>query len=153
MEKDLHLKGYDYNALLSVFYISYILFELPGNALCKYIGPGWFIPICVLGFGAASIAAAYVHDFSQICGVRFVLGVFEAAMMPANIYYLSRWYKRDELVFRICFFILSASLAGAFGGLLASAILKLDHVAGVHDWRMIFLVEGTCILLCQPACD
>ena len=77
-----------------------------------------------------------------MAGVRFVLGIFEAAMMPANILYLSRWYKRDELVFRICFFILSASLAGAFGGLLASAILRLESFAGVTHWRMIFLIEG-----------
>ena len=121
------------------------MFELPLNALCKYIGPGWFIPACTLGFGGASIAAAYVHNFNQMAGVRFVLGIFEAAMMPANIYYLSRWFTRSELVFRICFFILSASLAGAFGGLLASAILRLDHVAGVSHWRMIFLIEGKSI--------
>lgn len=142
LEKDLNLKGYDYNALLSIFYISYIIFEIPGNALCKYMGPGWFIPLCVIGFGAASIGAAFVHDFNALAGVRFLLGVFEAAMLPANIYYLSRWYTRDELVFRICFFILSASLAGAFGGLLASGILTLDQVAGITRWRMIFFIEG-----------
>lgn len=136
------MKGYDYNALLSIFYISYLIFEIPGNALCKYIGPGWFIPGCVIGFGAASIGAAFVTDFASMAGVRFLLGVFEAAMLPANIYYLSRWYTRDELVFRICFFILSASLAGAFGGLLASGILTLDQVAGVTRWRMIFFIEG-----------
>lgn len=106
------------------------------------MGPGWFIPGCVIGFGVASIGAAFVKNFAALAGVRFLLGVFEAAMLPANIYYLSRWYTRDELVFRICFFILSASLAGAFGGLLASGILTLDSVAGVTRWRMIFLIEG-----------
>lgn len=136
------MTGYDYNIVLSVFFVSYIIFELPGNSLCKLMGPGYFIPACTIGFGAVSIATAYVHTFQQLCGVRLVLGVFEAAMMPANILYLSRFYTRAELVWRICFFILSASLAGAFGGLLASGILILDSFAGVTRWRMIFLIEG-----------
>ena len=54
-EKDLHLEGYDYNKVLSIFYISYILFEIPSNMLCKIIGPGWYIPAISLGFGVCSI--------------------------------------------------------------------------------------------------
>jgi MFS family permease len=64
-------------------------------------------------------------------------------MLPANVYYLSRWYRRSELTFRLSLFIISASLAGAFGGLLASAILRLPGVGSVHSWKMIFLIEGT----------
>jgi fucose permease len=47
-EKDLKLEKYDYNIVLSVFYISYIVFEIPANLLCKWMGPGWFIPITSL---------------------------------------------------------------------------------------------------------
>lgn len=63
-------------------------------------------------------------------------------MLPGIAYYLSRWYRRSELAFRLSLYIVMAPLAGAFGGLLASGILKLDNVAGVRQWRMIFLVEG-----------
>lgn len=136
------MEGYDYNKLLSIFYISYILFEIPGNMLCKYVGPGWFIPATSLGFGISSLGTAYVGTLGQACGVRFVLGIFEAPMLPGIAYYLSRWYRRSELAFRLALYIVMAPLAGAFGGLLASGILTLDHVAGVHTWRMIFLVEG-----------
>lgn len=90
LEKDLHLKGYNYNQVLSVFYVSYILFEIPSNICCKWIGPGWFIPIISLCFGAVSIATAFVHNLHTICGVRFVLGIFEAGMLPGIAYYLSR---------------------------------------------------------------
>lgn len=110
--------------------------------MCKYVGPGWFIPTTSLGFGIASIGTAYVHTLRSACGVRFVLGIFEAGMLPGIAYYLSRWYRRSELAFRLSLYIVMAPLAGAFGGLLASGILKLNHVAGVHQWRMIFLVEG-----------
>ncbi|KLO89333.1 putative MFS transporter [Fusarium fujikuroi] len=143
LEADLKMQGYDFNISLSIFYISYILFEIPLNLLCKRIGPGWFIPACCLGFGICTTCTAFVNDFSTLCGLRFLLGVFEAAMLPANVYYLSRWYRRSELTFRLSFVIISASLAGAFGGLLASAILRLQHFGSLHSWRMIFAIEGT----------
>lgn len=127
---------------VSVFYVSYIVFEIPGNMLCKYIGPGWFIPAISLAFGIASLGTAYVNTLGQACAVRFILGIFEAPMLPGIAYYLSRWYRRSELAFRLALYIVMAPLAGAFGGLLASGILTLDHVAGVRRWRMIFLVEG-----------
>ena len=75
------LTGYDYSTVLSVFYVSYIIFEIPSNLACKYFGPGWFIPIVSLGFGITSIGTAFCQDLSSICGVRFLLGVFEAGTL------------------------------------------------------------------------
>lgn len=115
LEKDLGLKGYDYNTLLSVFYISYIIFEIPSNMACKWIGPGWFIPATSLGFGAVSVATAFVHTLSSACAVRFVLGIFEAGMLPGIAYYMSRWYRRSELAFRLSLYIVMAPLAGENG--------------------------------------
>jgi len=110
--------------------------------MCKWLGPGWFIPATSLGFGIASLGTAYVNNLSAACGVRFVLGIFEAGMLPGIAYYLSRWYRRSELTFRLSLYIVMAPLAGAFGGLLASGILTLDSVGSVTRWRMIFLIEG-----------
>ena len=123
-------------------------YQIPSNMCCKWIGPGWFIPIISLCFGIASIGTAFVHDIHSICGVRFVLGIFEAGMLPGIAYYMSRWYRRSELAFRLSLYIVMAPLAGAFGGLLASAILTLDHFGSLHRWRMIFAIEGivTCLL-------
>lgn len=149
LERDLNLKGYDYNALLSIFYISYIIFEIPSNIICKWMGPGWFIPAISLGFGICSLGTAFVDNFAQAAGVRFLLGVFEAGMMPGIAYYLSRWYRRSELTFRLSLYIVMAPLAGAFGGLLASGILQLDSVGSLKTWRMIFIVEG--IITCSLA--
>jgi MFS family permease len=61
---------------------------------------------------------------------------------------MSRWYRRSELAFRLSLYIVMAPLAGAFGGLLASAILTLDSFGSLHRWRMIFAIEGiiTCLL-------
>ncbi|ESK97476.1 mfs transporter [Moniliophthora roreri MCA 2997] len=141
-ERDLGLKGYDYNLVLTVFYISYIIFEIPATMTCKWIGPGWFLPATSLAFGLVSILTAFVKDIHAVSGVRFILGIFEAGMLPGIAYYLSRWYRRRELAFRLGLYMLMAPLAGAFGGLLASAILKLNHFGNLHRWRMIFAIEG-----------
>ena len=85
LEKDLHLKGYDYNKILSVFYISYILFEIPSNMACKWIGPGWYIPSLSLGFGICSVCTAFVGNIHTASAVRFLLGMFEAGMMVCFI--------------------------------------------------------------------
>ncbi|KAF9259714.1 MFS general substrate transporter [Marasmius fiardii PR-910] len=142
LETDLALTGNDYNAILSVFYISYIIFEIPSNIICKKVGPGWFLPTISFLFGVTSLGTAFVNDMGAACGVRFLLGVFEAGMLPGIAYYMSRWYRRSELAFRLSLYIAMAPLAGAFGGLLASAILSLDHFGSLHRWRMIFAIEG-----------
>lgn len=89
---DLSLSGYDYNHVLSVFYISYIIFEIPCNLCCKWMGPGWFLPVSTVLFGVTSIATAFVNTIHQASGVRFVLGVFEAGMVSALLLfgYVSR---------------------------------------------------------------
>lgn len=150
LEADLGMSGNDYNVALSVFYISYIVFEIPANVLCKWMGPGWFLPLTSLGFGLVSIFTAFVNDTAQICGVRFVLGIFEAGMLPGIAYYMSRWYRRAELTYRLSLYIVMAPLAGAFGGLLASAILTLDKFGMFHSWQMIFGEPSSCFVRRHP---
>ncbi|KAH0594826.1 hypothetical protein MHUMG1_07661 [Metarhizium humberi] len=118
LEADLGFTGYNYSEIMSIFYLSYILFEIPANLLCKSMGPGWFLPVATIFFGAVSLATAYVHNFAQMAGVRLLLGFFEAGILPGS------------------------PLAGAFGGLISSAILTLDSFVGLYTWRMIFAIEG-----------
>lgn len=75
-------------------------------------GPGWFLPATTLGFGIVSVATAFVRTRAQACAVRFLLGIFEAGMMPGIAYYLSRWYRRSELAFRLGLYMTMAPLSG-----------------------------------------
>ena len=136
------MRGYDYNVILTAFYITYITCEIPSLVVCKRMGPGWFLPVASVLFGICSVATAFVRTVLQACFVRALLGIFEAGMLPGIAYYLSRWYTRAELTFRLSLYIVTAPLAGAFGGMLASGILTLDSFGGLASWRMIFAVEG-----------
>jgi MFS family permease len=145
LEADLGLKGYDFNSVNSFFYVSYIVFEIPSSVLCKVVGPGWYLPGLTVLFGLLTVASAYVNNYSQLAACRFLLGIAEAGVMPGLSYYLSRFYRHSELTFRLSLYIVMAPLAGAFGGLLASAILKLPGF-GVRipagSWRAILALEG-----------
>lgn len=134
--------SYDFNTVLSIFYVSYALFEVPSTLLCKIVGPGWYLPIATILFGIVTICTAFVQNKGQLMAVRFILGIFEAGMLPGIAYYLSRWYRRSELSFRLGMYMITTPLAGAFGGLLASGILTLDNIGSLKGWRMIFAVEG-----------
>lgn len=83
LAEDLHFEGYDYNSVLSVFYISYIIFEIPSNMACKWVGPGWWLPLISLAFGVCSIGTAFVDNIQSISGVRFVLGMCGSRMTKA----------------------------------------------------------------------
>lgn len=69
-------------------------------------------------------------------------------MFPGSFYLIGMWYRRSEAQKRYSFFFGSTSLAGAFGGLLASAIGNMEGLRGYRGWRWIFILEGllTCIV-------
>ncbi|KDQ12248.1 hypothetical protein BOTBODRAFT_34530 [Botryobasidium botryosum FD-172 SS1] len=144
LSKDLKLVGYQYNIGLSVFYIFYALSEVPSNLLLKRLGANIWIPVIVLVFGFVTMMTAWVRNFGGFIVIRTILGLAEGGMMPGVTYYLSTWYKRDELTLRIGIFVSASSMAGAFGGLLATALLKIPQLHGLPhgQWRNIFLIEG-----------
>ncbi|KAH8831300.1 major facilitator superfamily domain-containing protein [Flagelloscypha sp. PMI_526] len=144
LEKDLGLKGVQYNLGLSIFYILYSFSEVPSNLILKKVGADRWIPSLVLGFGLVCTCTSVIKDFSGFMGVRAMLGLMEGGMMPGVAYYLSTYYKRHELVFRICIFVSASSTSGAFGGLLASGLLKIKQLDFLPhgQWRNIFFVEG-----------
>ncbi|EGP84014.1 uncharacterized protein MYCGRDRAFT_76558 [Zymoseptoria tritici IPO323] len=147
MSRDLKLDiKYRFNWALSVFYIVYLLVEVPSNILLKKVGPRFYIPALVVGFGFVSMCTAFVHTFEQLCVARAFLGLFEGGTMPGIAFFLSNFYKREELYFRVGIFVSAASMAGAFGGLLAAGLSQIPKwgaaAAPIYEWRNIFFFEG-----------
>ena len=147
MAKDLELNiGYRFNWALSIFYIVYLTVEVPSNIVLKRIGPRFYLPFLVMGFGLVSLCTAFVNTYEGLLGARAVLGIFEGGAMPGMAFFLSCFYKRKELLFRIGIYVSAASMAGAFGGLLATGLSRIPewgvHSARIHTWRNIFFFEG-----------
>lgn len=75
------------------------------------------------------------------------MGMAEAGAFPASIALLSKWYTQYELAYRLAYFYLGSALSGAFSGILAYALAKLNGVGGLEGWRWIFLIEGAATVL------
>ncbi|KXT14004.1 hypothetical protein AC579_8863 [Pseudocercospora musae] len=142
MTADLNMKGNDYNIALFIFFIPYILFEVPSNILIKRMAPSTWIALIMTLWGIATIGQGLVRNNAGLQAMRFALGLFEAGFFPGCVYLISMYYKRYELQWRLSIFFTGSILAGAFSGLLAYAIAKMDGVAGYSGWRWIFILEG-----------
>lgn len=88
--------------------------------------------ICSLMFvwGIFTIGQGLIRSYQGLVAMRFLLGIFEAGLLPGGAYLISMYYKRYELQWRISLFYLAAILAGAFGGLFAFALGHMDGIGG-----------------------
>lgn len=148
LPQDLKLVGNQYNTILVIFFVPYIAFEIPSNYFLKKFSPHVWLSACMFGFGLFTIIQAFTHNFGGMIAARFFVGFFEAGMFPGCYYIIAMWYRRVESQKRFAYAFSAASLAAAFGGLLATAIGKMDGIRGYRGWRWIFILEGlaTCLI-------
>ncbi|GKZ18658.1 hypothetical protein AbraIFM66951_007678 [Aspergillus brasiliensis] len=149
LQTDLNIvTGTKYNTALTIFFVPYVIFEIPSNILLKKLKPHVWLSLCMFGFGLVMICQGLVSNWGGLMTTRWFLGMFETGMFPGCFYLLGMWYKRSEAQKRFSFFFSSTTLAGAFGGLLASGLGKMDGVRGYGGWRWVFIIEGviTCVV-------
>lgn len=143
MREHLSITSTQYSVILLVFFISYVLFEVPANMILHSVRPSLFLSILCLIWGAVAASMAACKNWSQVAAVRFCLGVTEAGFAPGVAYYLSCWYKTHELARRYSLYYTATAVSGAFSGLLAGVITEhLDGARGMDAWRWLLLIEG-----------
>ncbi|KAI3342724.1 major facilitator superfamily domain-containing protein [Ustulina deusta] len=142
LQEDLHMTNDQYNLTLTVFFLTYAAFEVPSNLLLKRLRPSRWLPAIMVAWGTVVTLMGIVESFKGLLAARVFLGVAEAGLYPGCAYYLTMWYCRREIQLRQAMFFSAASIAGAFSGLLAFAIAKLDGLGGLEGWRWIFILEG-----------
>ncbi|KZP18356.1 MFS general substrate transporter [Athelia psychrophila] len=147
MAKDLNLTGYKYNTAAAVFYILYGLAEVPSNIALKLYRPSRWIPTIMLGWGLIMTLMCLVNSYKGLLVARIFLGLAEAGLVPGVTYYISLWYPRAEQAKRVAIFFSAPTAAGAFGGLLAYGIERMEGVGGLHGWQWIFCLEGIVTVL------
>ncbi|PSN59975.1 MFS general substrate transporter [Corynespora cassiicola Philippines] len=140
--EDLGMTGPQYNWCLTVFFFTYAAFEVPSNLLLKKLRPSIWLPSIMVAWGTVMTLMGIVKDYHGLLIARIFLGVTEAGLFPGVAYYITMWYCRHEAQFRQAMFFSAASVAGAFSGLLAFAIAKMDGVGNLEGWRWIFILEG-----------
>ncbi|KAL8364835.1 hypothetical protein RB595_003894 [Gaeumannomyces hyphopodioides] len=148
LAKDLKLDGIQWNIVLSLFFVPYILLEIPSNIfLKKFSRPSVYLGILVTAWGVMMTLHGVVRNFGGLLAVRLLLGAFESGFYPGAVYLCTFWYMPRDLAQRIAWFYCTSSLSGAFSGLLAAAIARMHGVGGLEGWRWIFILEGLATVL------
>ncbi|KAK7056659.1 hypothetical protein VNI00_002376 [Paramarasmius palmivorus] len=142
LQKALQMTDHQYQVAVTVLYVPYICAELPANLLLRKIGPRVMMPVLLTVWGILVTMQGVVSNYAGLVVLRALLGLVEGPMFPGIVLYLSGFYTRRELSMRVAVFFSSASLSGAFSGLLAAAIVNMDGVGGKPGWAWIFLLEG-----------
>ncbi|KAF8459576.1 major facilitator superfamily domain-containing protein [Terfezia claveryi] len=139
MEEDLNLKGDQYEWLLTSFYITYITFEWL-TLLWRIVPAHKYIAFCVAGWGLVASIQALAWNWGSMMFLRALLGIFEAAYGPGVPFYLSFFYRREELALRTGLFVSAAPLATAYAGTLAYLITSIP--SPLAPWRLLLITEG-----------
>lgn len=145
---------------LTVFFVSYVAFEVPSNLVLKKFRPSRWIPATMVCWAIFQTFMGLATTYGQMLALRFCLGIFgassffppvfiqspsccsESGLFPGLNFYLTGWYKREELNKRVAIFFAGAVLAGAFGGIFGYALSQMNGVGGKEGWAWIFIMEG-----------
>ncbi|KAI1075323.1 high-affinity nicotinic acid transporter [Whalleya microplaca] len=147
LEQDLGLTGLQYNDCLAILFPFYISAEIPSNMMMKRMRPSIWITFIMVCWSACMIGQGFVKNYQGLMAARVFLGLFEGGLFPGVNYYIMNWYRPHECGFRMALFFSAATLAGAFGGILARGIAEMNGVGGLSAWSWIFVLEGLLSIL------
>ncbi|GMH35203.1 hypothetical protein BSKO_03071 [Bryopsis sp. KO-2023] len=142
MSSDIGLTKSQFGMASSLFFITYMIFQIPSNEILKRVGAPLWLGILLIGWGLASSLTAFVRNVTDLYVLRLLLGIFEAGTIPGVFFYLGQFFpaSRSSGVYGI-------SLAGCAVGMaisapLAAGFLSMDGVLDFRGWQWLFLLEG-----------
>jgi MFS transporter, ACS family, tartrate transporter len=142
ISKDLGLTSASYGLAAGIFFLGYVLFEVPSNLILNRVGARKWIGRILLSWGIVAALMAFITTAEQLYGLRLLLGVTEAGFFPGIILFLSQWVPAAERAKTMASFMLAIPVAGLLGGPISAALLTLHGVGGLEGWRWLFLFEA-----------
>jgi sugar phosphate permease len=143
MKKDLGMSDTVFGFGSGIFFIGYLFFQIPCNMALQKIGARlWLGPIMIV-WGLVSACTMFVHGSLQFYGIRFLLGVVESGFFPGVILYLTFWFTGRYRAQMVAVFMTAIPLSGFIFGPISGWLMKrMDHVAGLHGWQWLFVLEA-----------
>jgi ACS family tartrate transporter-like MFS transporter len=142
MSHDIGLSAAGYGFAAGVFFIGYALMEIPSNGGMYRFGARRWMARILISWGVVAAATALINSDVTFSVARFLLGVAEAGLFPAVVFYLTLWFPARERVTVLGLFVLAQPISNAIGAPISGLILTMDGVAGLHGWQWMFLIQG-----------
>jgi len=146
MNADLGLTPTEYGLGASLFFASYILFQVPASVALERLGATRAIFLMLTVWGAVSASTALAQGAASFATIRFFLGAAEAGFFPVLMVYLTLWFPRSYRTRFTAAFMSSIPLAYVIGALISGLILSMPDLGRLAGWQWLFLIEGL------PAC-
>ncbi len=125
-----------------IFFIGYLLFEVPSNLLLEKFGARKWIARIMISWGIVASLTAFVQDGTQFAIARFILGIAEAGFFPGVLLYLTLWFPRQYRTQVLAVFVVSNPIANAVAAPLSGWMLGLHGMWGLEGWQLVFLLQG-----------
>jgi MFS family permease len=135
MPQDIHASSQQFSTAVSIFYATYVAFEAPWAILMKKLTPRVLLSTLCVIWSVTTIASGFITNIGGLYAARLVLGMCEGGLFPGLNLYLTMVYKREEQAKRVSYLFVCTALSGAFGGLLAYVLLKMDGIANMAGWK------------------
>jgi MFS transporter, ACS family, tartrate transporter len=142
MNADLGLTVEMYGFAVSIFFVSYLLFQFPSSKALRVFGARWWIFGVVLLWGTAATGMAFVTEVWQLYVLRFLLGVAEAGYAPGVVFLCTCWVPRKYRARAVATTMLAVPVSVVFGAPLSGWLLSMDTPFGVAAWRWMLFIEG-----------
>lgn len=142
MNRDLGLTPTTFGAANTIFYLGYMLFEVPSNLLLARFGARTWLARIMITWGIASTATAFATGESSLYGLRLLVGIAEAGFVPGVLLYLTYWFPQAYRARANGIFMIGQPVAIAIGSIVSGYIMRMDGVLGVAGWRWLFVLEG-----------
>ncbi|KAI1869712.1 uncharacterized protein JN550_005693 [Neoarthrinium moseri] len=143
MQKDLHMTDTQWSAGISMFYVGYIISQLPANVMLAKGNPRILLPCFMLGWSVVTLAMVLCTSSVGFILCRFFVGVMEGPFVPAVSLMTSSWYTKSESPMRMSIWHAGNIISNVISGLLAAGILtRMKNVAGLTSWQWFILIEG-----------
>jgi ACS family tartrate transporter-like MFS transporter len=126
-----------------IFYLGYIVFEVPSNLILRRVGARRWIARIMIGWGLVSCLMMAVRGPWAFSTMRILLGIAEAGFFPGIILYLTAWFPSRQRARAVAFFMLANPLTGVVFNPVSGAIMEyMDGIAGLMGWQWLFVLEG-----------
>jgi ACS family 4-hydroxyphenylacetate permease-like MFS transporter len=143
MNKALSLTATMFGAANTIFYVGYVLFEIPSNLMLARFGARIWIPRIMITWGIASTATMLASTPSGLYLIRFLVGVAEAGFLPGVLLYLTYWFPQSHRARANAVFMLAMPVTIVFGASISGLILQWGNgLLGLAGWQWLFLIEG-----------
>jgi D-galactonate transporter len=148
MREELQLTATAFGFASGIFFIGYLLLEVPSNLALHRFGARRWIARIMVTWGVLATAMAFVPNGSVLILLRFLLGVAEAGFFPGIILYLTYWFPASERARVVALFMAAIPISSALGATMSGLLIQTgDGWLGLSGWRVMFLVEGVPALL------